>query len=129
MHRCLLFPGIYSHILEFANLHFADDNPMHSYHQFGDTNPTLAALARTCKVFLEPTLNILWRTQYTLAPIIRALPQSAWWEEIYEWESRGLPCYKLVCDISPTGSCSHLTLTYIIVASHQGTDIFGMVTI
>ena len=100
MHRCLLFPGIYNHILEFVNLHFADDNPMHSYHQFGETNPTLAALAGTCKVFLEPTLNVLWRTQRTLAPIIRTLPETAWSEELIGWEVRDLPYYRLVREMS-----------------------------
>lgn len=96
MHPCLLFPGIYAHILEFVNLQFPNDDPMHGYHQFCESNPTLASLARTCKAFLEPTLDVLWRTQRSLGPIIKTLPDSALGEELIELSNRGLPLFRLV---------------------------------
>lgn len=40
-----------------------------------------AALARTCKAFQEPALDILWRKQDTLAHLVKCLP-SDMWEEI-----------------------------------------------
>lgn len=37
----------------------------------------LAALARTCKVFSEPSLDLLWEFQPSLAPLIKCLPNDA----------------------------------------------------
>ncbi|KAF8447203.1 hypothetical protein L210DRAFT_3390514 [Boletus edulis BED1] len=34
----------------------------------------LPALARTCKAFRDPALDILWAELYSLAPLIRCLP-------------------------------------------------------
>lgn len=38
---------------------------------------TLAVLARTCKLFSEPALNILWHYMPNLNPLIRCLPSDA----------------------------------------------------
>ncbi|EDR11170.1 uncharacterized protein LACBIDRAFT_324746 [Laccaria bicolor S238N-H82] len=38
----------------------------------------LARLARTCKAFQDPALNILWHTQKTLLPLLKCLPPNAW---------------------------------------------------
>ncbi|KAI0800386.1 hypothetical protein C8Q74DRAFT_1236194 [Fomes fomentarius] len=95
MHPGLLFPGIYTLILEYVNLQFPDEDPMHGYHQFCDSNPTLASLARTCKAFLEPTLDVLWRSQRSLGPIIRTFPESVWVEEMFDQDNLGYPLYYL----------------------------------
>lgn len=38
----------------------------------------LARLARTCKAFQDPALNLLWHSQNTLLPLLRCLPPNAW---------------------------------------------------
>ena len=38
-------------------------------------SPTLAALARTCKTFHGPAIQMLWRTLASLAPLIMLFPQ------------------------------------------------------
>ncbi|KAJ7634541.1 hypothetical protein FB45DRAFT_829810 [Roridomyces roridus] len=43
--------------------------------------PTLAALARTCRGFHEPALDVLWSEQDTLRHVLKCLPSSLW-EEI-----------------------------------------------
>ncbi|KAJ7622911.1 hypothetical protein DFH06DRAFT_1104944 [Mycena polygramma] len=48
----------------------------------------LAALARTCKTFQEPALDLLWREQTTLANVLRCLPSYLWQEkESFGWYS------------------------------------------
>ena len=37
----------------------------------------LAALARTCRAFKEPALNLLWRTLIDLSPLARCLPEAS----------------------------------------------------
>ena len=36
------------------------------------------SFALTCKSFLEPALNLLWRKQLTLFNLIKTLPEDAW---------------------------------------------------
>ncbi|KAJ7226753.1 hypothetical protein GGX14DRAFT_488260, partial [Mycena pura] len=50
--------------------------------------PDLAALARTCKIFKEPALDALWRSQHTLDNILRLLPSNAWSHIIRRIEQR-----------------------------------------
>ncbi|KAJ7605654.1 hypothetical protein FB45DRAFT_692084, partial [Roridomyces roridus] len=44
-------------------------------------NRTLAALARTCRGFHEPALDVLWSEQCTLRHVLKCLPSNLW-EEI-----------------------------------------------
>ena len=37
----------------------------------------LAALARTCRTFKEPALDVLWRTLNNLSPLARCLPEAS----------------------------------------------------
>ena len=39
-----------------------------------DSRSTLYALARTCRTFHEPAINILWHTQTSLGPILSCIP-------------------------------------------------------
>ena len=83
MHRCLELLDIFYNILEFACVEIWDDNdPYQGHHACYSSNPILAALARTCRTFLEPTLDIMWRNQLTLAPLIGTLPADAIHERI-----------------------------------------------
>ncbi|KAH7923910.1 hypothetical protein BV22DRAFT_552285 [Leucogyrophana mollusca] len=60
-HSCLLIPEIILEIFEYVFL---------SKNGWAD----IAALARTCRAFSPPALDILWRTQWSLAPLVRCLP-------------------------------------------------------
>lgn len=64
---------------------------------------TLASLARTAKIFLEPALDALWSHIPGLAPLLRLLPSDLW--EIFQVlisdsDKRG-PLYVLVCLRAP----------------------------
>lgn len=64
---------------------------------------TLASLARTAKIFLEPALDALWSRIPGITPLLRLLPSDLW--EIYQVvvsdsEERG-PLYVLVCLRAP----------------------------
>ncbi|KDQ49973.1 hypothetical protein JAAARDRAFT_74445, partial [Jaapia argillacea MUCL 33604] len=39
---------------------------------------TPASLARTCRSFHEPALDILWKRQYSLKPLWKCLPSDLW---------------------------------------------------
>lgn len=90
MHRCLRVVDIFYYILEFVILELWDDeDPWKGYNDYWVGNPTLAALARTCRGFHDPALNVLWRNQLTLGPLIKTLPPDAIKEVIED----GLPEY------------------------------------
>ncbi|KAF8121624.1 hypothetical protein EV363DRAFT_1405755 [Boletus edulis] len=40
-------------------------------------NPTLASLARTCRAFKEPALNLLWEELIHLSPLAQCLPEAS----------------------------------------------------
>ncbi|KAF9233796.1 hypothetical protein BU15DRAFT_53408 [Melanogaster broomeanus] len=82
MHRALLIHEILCMIVDFVH-----DNSW-------VFNPTLAALARTCKAFKEPALDTLWFELDDLSPLARCLPRDSWkgarhpsssYEEIYSF--------------------------------------------
>ncbi|KIJ66524.1 hypothetical protein HYDPIDRAFT_26864 [Hydnomerulius pinastri MD-312] len=56
-------------------------------------NPDLVALARTCRVFHEPALNVLWAELDNLTPLIRCLPQDLWSVEIVKIGGSEVRCY------------------------------------
>lgn len=62
MHPCFTIPELFIIITETI---YADERKGQS---------SVAALARTCKLFLEPALDVLWRYQITLVPLLRCLP-------------------------------------------------------
>ena len=41
---------------------------------------TAAALARCCKTFEEPVLDVLWETQNQLTPLLKTFPRDVWEE-------------------------------------------------
>ncbi|KAJ2993224.1 hypothetical protein NUW54_g7760 [Trametes sanguinea] len=81
MHDCLLLPDIFHRILDFVELELPVDFYA-SHTQLWWKNRSLARLARTCRAFQEPSLNVLWKRQYTLGPLVRTLPEDAWEEEV-----------------------------------------------
>jgi len=45
--------------------------------QFRSQNIILS-LARTCRAFKEPALDILWASLEDLSPLVRCLPEGSW---------------------------------------------------
>ena len=88
MHPSLSTPEIFRRILDFVNVHLPGFSPFEGYDAAFSVNPSLASLARTCKTFLEPTLNVLWYTQTTLVPLVRTLPEDLWIEDVVGYVSR-----------------------------------------
>lgn len=41
--------------------------------------PDMCRLARTCRTFTEPALNIVWKKLPDIYPLIRCLPVDAWY--------------------------------------------------
>ncbi|KAK7052601.1 hypothetical protein R3P38DRAFT_2604095 [Favolaschia claudopus] len=39
---------------------------------------SLAVLARTCKFFTNPALNVLWKSQYTILNVLKCMPDELW---------------------------------------------------
>lgn len=66
-HRCLDIYEILEHIFRLL-----------SSREGGRHLRTLAALARTCKSFSEPALDLLWHSQTSLVPLISNLPPDAY---------------------------------------------------
>jgi len=42
---------------------------------------TAVALARCCKTFKEPVLDVLWETQNHLTPLLKCFPPDVWEEK------------------------------------------------
>ncbi|KIJ06202.1 hypothetical protein PAXINDRAFT_92362 [Paxillus involutus ATCC 200175] len=62
MHRCLQIREI---LLEVFELVFTSENPY----------PELARLARTCRSFHEPAIDLLWYEQPSLLPLVMCFPR------------------------------------------------------
>ncbi|KAJ7753606.1 hypothetical protein DFH07DRAFT_1061404 [Mycena maculata] len=74
MHRGLLIP-------EIVDLIVAELRP--TGRNLGqDERKDFAALARTCKAFQDPALNLLWSEQYTLINLLKTLPPHLWTETV-----------------------------------------------
>lgn len=70
MHRCLWISEIVVNIAEEVLLDEEWEVPA--------SWDTLAKLARTCRMFSEPSLNALWRFQSSLMPLLRTMPDDLW---------------------------------------------------
>ena len=67
MHHALEIEEILSNI--FGHFSLTDD--------IATAVPSLAVLARTCRAFKEPALDVLWRTLGDLSPLARCLPEAS----------------------------------------------------
>lgn len=73
MHRCLQIQELLSIIFQYVDVPRKADFFSPDF---------LARLARTCKAFQDPALDILWYSQDTLLPLLKCLPPDAWaWKE------------------------------------------------
>ncbi|KAF9227004.1 hypothetical protein BS17DRAFT_774777 [Gyrodon lividus] len=77
MHPCLFIPELTLQIIAYL----ADDCSTEE-HATTSRSPKnardVARLARTCKTLSEPTLDVLWKTQHSLVPLVMCLPSDAW---------------------------------------------------
>ncbi|KAJ8463529.1 hypothetical protein ONZ51_g10197 [Trametes cubensis] len=81
MHWCLLNNDVFRRVLDFVEVELPDGFYA-GYHLRRSKNATLGRLARTCRAFLEPSLNALWKNQLTLGPLVQTLPIDAYEEVV-----------------------------------------------
>lgn len=74
MHHCLLIPELTLYILHLL----ADDRPTWHDSRYLRNSRDVARFAQTCKVLSEPALDILWKTQHSLSPLVMCLPSDIW---------------------------------------------------
>ena len=97
MHPCLLSIDIFSNILDHVLTLVQEVDPFGSSNMYAPGNPTLASLARTCKAFMEPTLDALWRSQVTLAPLVQTFPEDVWSQKLRRYaDTTQEPLFEIV---------------------------------
>ncbi|KAJ6592840.1 hypothetical protein B0H19DRAFT_1224629 [Mycena capillaripes] len=69
MHRCWTIP-------EILDMMFS---PLEPWGVSGSHSAALAALARTCRRFQSPALDLLWKQQYSLANFLKCMPADLFW--------------------------------------------------
>jgi hypothetical protein len=69
VHRSLLTERILLNIFDFVHADGNDDESLYNF-------------AITCRAFQDPALDVLWRVQMSLAPLIKCLPADLWEETI-----------------------------------------------
>lgn len=84
MHPALQSPHVFDTILKFvdvfpSNLQLDDPIAVPTFSVKG--NKTLAILARTCRMFRDPALNVLWHTIRDIRPLLLIFPAHIWTEE------------------------------------------------
>lgn len=66
-------------IREILSIIFSHCTPLDllsAYRDEDDSASDLLALARTCRVFKDPALDLLWRDLDDLSPLVRCLPEA-----------------------------------------------------
>ena len=78
MHRCFFISEIFCLVLEFIQQY--DESPEEGKCREDRTlgKRTLASLARTCRTFSAPALDLLWMRLDSLDPLIKVLPSRIW---------------------------------------------------
>ena len=77
MHPALQSPHIFDLILKFVDVFPSNgelDDPIAVPSYTIKGNKTLAILARTCRMFRDPALNVLWHTIRDIKPLLRTFP-------------------------------------------------------
>ncbi|KIK21402.1 hypothetical protein PISMIDRAFT_681337 [Pisolithus microcarpus 441] len=74
MHHCLRI----TEILHLIFGYLVDEKVTNTNVAGAIRHKDIAGLARTCKAFMDPALDILWRTQSSLSPLIMCLPAQFW---------------------------------------------------
>ncbi|KAF8552009.1 hypothetical protein OG21DRAFT_1466366 [Imleria badia] len=90
MHHALCIEEILLHIFSYCYTHWRRWPSRPPGRQCWYANVHLAALARTCRAFKEPALDMIWDDLNDLTPLVRCLPESSWVESegIYSLQKR-----------------------------------------
>ncbi|KAJ6487564.1 hypothetical protein DFH09DRAFT_1105825 [Mycena vulgaris] len=75
MHRTLAIPEVVSLVFEEVASP-PPGLPSSANRPYGAVG--LARLARTCRAFSDPALDLLWKSQYTIIPLLRCFPPHLW---------------------------------------------------
>ncbi|KIJ62024.1 hypothetical protein HYDPIDRAFT_30843 [Hydnomerulius pinastri MD-312] len=86
MHRALLLPELLRYLFSYFEELDRDNWPMVPT----PSRKALAALARTCRAFQDPALDVLWAELNEPNPLVKCMP-SKLWPSIYRGEHRDLP--------------------------------------
>ena len=77
VHRCLLVPELFSLVCEVLT---------HDYEmRLSQPSATLAPLARTCRAFEGPALDVLWRKIEGLPPLLCTMPSDLFEMKAKNW--------------------------------------------
>ncbi|KAJ7165531.1 hypothetical protein C8R43DRAFT_1122244 [Mycena crocata] len=77
MHRAWNISELVNTILE-GTIHPISPPPPEFSREHESHLAPLAVLARTCRMFQDPALDLLWRSQKSLYPLLSCLPSDAW---------------------------------------------------
>jgi len=77
MHHALYIEEILLNVFNYC------DHP-----RYREGQPHFAALARTCKTFKGPALDMIWAELDDLTPLVRCLPEALWVESEGVGQSR-----------------------------------------
>lgn len=83
MHACLGITEILDLIIRFL----VDERVGNSNGICAICHKDIARLARCCKAFMDPALDVLWETQSSLSPLIMCFPEHFWTLEVH-WSGR-----------------------------------------
>jgi len=87
MHACLRAPELLLNIFNYVH---DDEVNERVFLKRRPRTATLPALARACKDFTEPALDITWRSLPSLVPLLACIPLHRWTREDNNY-SRRLP--------------------------------------
>ena len=119
MHRCLLINELVARIAQacvpdILNASTADDRK--------PDRRTVYALARTCRAFHEPALDVIWSYQYGLDHLLACMPDDLW-EEFWEEPTDGPVKYDPYRQLVRVSTCVvHRLLICISTTSETQTD-------
>ena len=80
MHHALYIEEILLSIFSYCYTIVSRWPPRPTRRQRWYANVNLAALARTCRTFKEPALDMIWGELDDLTPLVRCLPETSWVE-------------------------------------------------
>jgi len=78
MHACLRTPELLLNIFNYVH---DDEVNERDFLKRRPRTATLPALARTCRDFTEPALDIIWRSLPSLMPLLACIPVDRWTRE------------------------------------------------
>lgn len=127
MHYCLRVLDVVTIILEFCLS--LDDTEHHKPATL--RHRELAALARTCKVLYEPSMNVLWDGISSLAFLFRLLPNDLWYEETISAVFGSVSVLvrhhaPFISILPPQSSCTPNSISLVLYRLKNGNSLRGV---